>query len=86
VHCAAGVERARAPREAVIPEVVRGGPPSATRSTPAPVGLGPRLEKSLTSLSVTWAMRAIESKPVAPNCVEEPTLMPADGAGAMFVP
>jgi hypothetical protein len=44
------------------------------------------LEKSLTSLSVTWAMRAIESKPVAPNCVEEPTLMPADGAGAMFVP
>ena len=38
-------------------------------------------EQAITSLSATWPMRAIESQPVPPNCVDAPTLTPATGDG-----
>src|SRR5215468_10294527 len=61
--------------------------PSATTSTPlAPVAAGPRLDHSMTSSSVSWPIRAMESQPVAPNCVEAPTLIPALGDGPVTVP
>ena len=61
--------------------------PSATTSMPgAPVAPGPRSENAITSLSGTWPMRAIESQPVPPNCVEAPTLTPDTGDGDVVVP
>jgi hypothetical protein len=61
--------------------------PSATTSTPlAPVAPGPRFDHTMTSSSTTWPIFAIESQPVAPNCVDAPTLMPARGAGGVVVP
>src|SRR5215207_6842571 len=61
--------------------------PSATTSTPlAPVAPGPRFDHTITSLSGTWPIRAIESQPVPPNCVEAPTAIPAIGDGGAVVP
>src|SRR5215211_766437 len=61
--------------------------PSATMSTPGPpVAPKPRSDHTMTSLSVTWLRRAIESQPVPPNWVDAPTLIPADGPGDVVVP
>src|SRR3954447_6145653 len=91
-----GVERLVPPQvsQAVVPSITvfsvaspEEYAPSATTSTPGlPVAPGPRLENVMTSLSTTWLMREIESQPVPPNCVEAPTMMPADGAGEVLVP
>jgi len=44
------------------------------------------LDQFATSLSLTWLYFVIESHPVAPYCVEAPTLTPETGEGGDVVP